>query len=108
MTTTPETTTIILNGASDDIVEVSGAVTDEFYLVGGGDTLIKVIAPSGESMTFSLGYGQRPGIEWHVGVESTSADTPSWPMRFVPRPSGGYDPAIEVTVPVGVRVEGPQ
>lgn len=108
MATTPATTTIVLNGASDDIVEVSGAVTDEFYLVRKGDTLIKVIAPSGESMTFSFGYGQRPGVEWHIGIESTSADTPSWPLRFIPRSEEYRDPAVEVTVPVGVRVEGPR
>lgn len=102
-TTVVETSSITLYGASDDLVEVEGQVTEEFDCM--GPTRIRLIDPnSDDSLDVVLEYGA-PGrnLEWSISVQAVNA-YPSWTIRFHERPHYEGDPAVTIEAPVGIIV----
>lgn len=101
------TSTIVIYGASDDLIEIDGAVCEEFYLPQGGSADVLLVAPDGGSLVVNVGFCDRNIAGWHVAVESHGAQSVDWPMRFVPRPGDDHDPAIEIDAPAGTTVAVP-
>jgi hypothetical protein len=91
-------------GASDDLLEVEGAVVDEFDALS-GSTRVRLTAPDNGTLDVIGQYG-RPGsaLEWSITVEAVDA-YPSWPIRFHERVDREGDPAVTIDAPVGTTVE---
>ena len=96
---------ITIYGASDDLIEVEGAVRGEAYLLD-RESLVILTAPDGATLAFMVGFCSRNPDGWSIAVESHGRRTPPWPIRFVPRPdSGGNDdPAVVIDAPGGTVV----
>lgn len=97
-----QTTTIY--GASDDLIEFDGAIDGEAGAVtAGGESTVILTAPDGATLMLMIGFCTRNPDGWSIAVETHGAQSPSWPMRFVPAPGdrGEGDPAIEITHPEG-------
>lgn len=90
-------------GASDDLVEFEGAISEEFNTYSRWQG--RLVSPSGESLILSAEFS-KPGSDsdWTLTVEN-SADSPSWPIRFGERPDRDDDPAIIIDVPEGTIVK---
>ena len=68
-------------GASDDLVELSGAINDEFSIY--SDTWVGILrSPDGGALTVSATY--TPVGVWTVGVGPLDEGQmlPDWPIRF--------------------------
>ena len=96
---------ITIYGASDDLIEVEGAVSGEAYLIG-SESWVILTAPDGATLDIMVGFCARNPDGWSIVVESHGSHTPPWPIRFVPRPdSGGNDdPAVIIDAPDGTVV----
>ncbi|ANA86252.1 hypothetical protein SEA_LOZINAK_95 [Gordonia phage Lozinak] len=97
---------ITIYGASDDLVEVEGAVRDEFNL-GRDGTRLRLRAPDGLQLDVAADFcnpvvGGR--LDWVIGVYAVNA-YPSWGIRFHERPGCEGDPAVTIEVPEGTTVE---
>lgn len=91
--------TITIYGASDDLVEVEGAISDEFQAYGPWAGTLR--SPDGDELTVEAEFG-RPGApaDWTIGIRST-ATYPAWPIHFAERPDREGDPALVIEVPDG-------
>lgn len=95
--------TITIYGASDDLVEIEGAFSEEFDALSAWRG--RVVAPDGESLIVTAEFGKSDSdAEWTLGVEN-SGTWPAWPIRFAERPDREGDPAIVIEVPAGTIVE---
>ncbi|MFJ1510937.1 hypothetical protein [Cellulosimicrobium funkei] len=100
-----DTAPITIYGASDDLVEVEGAIREEFEL-GMEGTRLRLIAPDGESLDVWAQFcarGQHVTLDWTISVEATTG-YPSWPIRFHGREDYEGDPAVTIDAPVGTTV----
>lgn len=90
-------------GASDDLVEFEGAISEEFDAYEGWKG--ELVAPDGDSLILNAQYC-KPGSpsEWTLWVEN-SATYPAWPIRFGERPDCEGDPAIIINVPEGTTIK---
>jgi hypothetical protein len=98
------TAPITIYGASDDLLEVEGAVNDEFDA--SGPTRVRLTAPDGDSLDVVAEFS-RPGdyaLDWTITVETARA-YPAWPIRFHERPGYEGDPGVTIDAPAGTTVE---
>jgi len=94
---------ITIYGASDDLVEVEGAIREE-YALGDPCTRLRLVAPDLESLDVVLLFdGEVGDLDWSIGVEAVNA-YPSWPIRFHERPGYEGDPAVTIDAPDGTTV----
>lgn len=98
-----ETAPITIYGASDDLLEVEGAVVEEFDAYTA--TRVRLTAPDGGTLDV-VGQYSRPGsvLEWTLAVEVV-ATYPSWPVRFHERLDCEGGPAVTIDAPVGTTVQ---
>lgn len=99
-------TDITIYGASDDLVEIEGAIREEYQL-GHDGTRLRLTAPEGESLDVALDFdnptvGGR--LVWTITVAAVDA-YPEWPIRFHERPGYEGDPAVTITAPDGTTIE---
>ena len=95
-----ESQEIIIYGASDDLVEVAGAISEEFDCPGAWEGVLE--SPAGEHLGIMATFGTR---EWELSVfASTEAGYPSCPIRFGERPDQEGDPAIFINAPAGTTL----
>ena len=95
---------ITIYGASDDLVEVEGAVRDEYPLADPCSRL-RLTGPDGGTLDVVLWLGICIGaLDWSIGVEAVDA-YPSWPIRFHERPGYEGDPAVTIDAPEGTTVK---
>lgn len=93
---------IIIYGASDDLVEIEGAISEEFDIYEASTVVLE--SPEGEAMHVDIQYRR----EWEISIGTmTGYLTPSWPIRFGERPYSDSDPAVYIDAPAGttVRIE---
>ena len=97
-------TDITIYGASDDLVEVEGAVREE-YVLDDPCSRIRLTGPDGGTLDVVLWFDGKVGtLAWSIGVEAVNA-YPSWPIRFHERPGYEGDPAVTIDAPEGTTVE---
>ena len=97
---------ITIYGASDDLVEVRGAVREE-YVLGDHGTRLRLVSPDGESLDVALDFDNKTiggSLDWTITVAAVDA-YPSWPIRFHERPDYPGDPAVTIDAPAGTTVE---
>jgi len=93
---------VIVYGASDDLLEVKGYITDEFDVY--GETRVRFTAPDGEALDVYAIFGvPGAGLDWTLGIEARDA-YPNWSIHFSQRPDYEGDPALVISVPVGTTV----
>lgn len=97
-----ETNQIIIYGASDDCIEIEGAVSDE-YSVFGHRTIGTVIleSPEGLVMEVILEFGLN---DWEITLPHRPESWGNWPVRFGSIPDGSEGPAIFIDAPIGTTV----
>lgn len=94
---------ITIYGASDDLVEVDGAVREE-YTLSDPYTRLRLTAPDGDSLDVVLWFDGTIGtLDWTISVEAVDS-YPSWPIRFHERPGYEGDPAVTITAPQGTAL----
>ena len=95
---------LIFYGASDDLVEFGGVISDEFGAYDARPWRGRLTGPGGDSLILTAEF-DRPGTqaEWTLGVEN-SGTWPSWPICFTERPDREGDPAIIIDVPEGTKI----
>ncbi|MFF2621283.1 hypothetical protein [Oerskovia jenensis] len=101
-----DTAPITIYGASDDLVEVEGAVRDEFDL-GRNGTRLRLTSPDRQSLDVVADYGAAPAgcrLDWTLAVTAVNA-YPSWPIRFHERPDYEGDPAVTIDAPAGTTIK---
>ena len=99
-----DTAPITIYGASDDLVEVEGAVREE-YTLGDDGTRLRLIAPDGDSLDVTADFdGVIGSLNWTLTVEAVDA-YPPWLIHFHERPGYEGDPAVTIHAPVGTTVE---
>ena len=97
-------TDITIYGASDDLVEVEGAVREEYPLADPCSRL-RLTAPGGASLDVVLWFdGAIGALDWSISVEAVDA-YPSWPIRFHECPGYEGDPAVTIDAPEGTTVK---
>lgn len=110
MTTT--TAPITIYGASDDLVEVEGAVRDEYDLgseYSPNTTRLRLESPDGATLDVVLafcvddGITGGPRLDWTIALEARDA-YPSWPIHLHERPNYEGDPAVTIDAPAGTTV----
>jgi len=97
---------ITIYGASDDLVEVEGAVSDEFSL-GPDGTRLRLTAPDGQSLDVAADFDNAVlggDLDWTIVVSAVNS-YPSWPIHFHERPNYEGDPAVTIQAPEGTTVE---
>ncbi|MFD5599893.1 hypothetical protein ACFWHR_07525 [Leucobacter sp. NPDC058333] len=94
---------LVFYGASDDLVELEGAIRKEFDA--SGPWRGKLIAPDGGALFLNAEFSRAgAALDWTLWVEN--AETyPSWLIRFGERPDREGDPAIIIDVPEGTTIE---
>lgn len=100
---TSTTAPITIYGASDDLLEIRGAVIEEFAAY--DPTRVRLVAPDGQQLDVLAEYS-RPGsdLEWSLSVEALNA-CPSWPITFHAHPTYAGEAAVTIDAPVGTTVE---
>lgn len=99
-----DTAPIVIYGASDDLVEVEGAVHDEYQL-GDDGTRLRLTAPDGDSLDVTAFFdGVIGSLDWALTVEAVDA-YPQWLIHFGERPGYEGDPAVTIHAPVGTTVD---
>lgn len=90
-------------GASDDLVEVEGAIEDEFDVH--GLWRARLLSPDGQSLIVTAQFG-KPGAasDWTVGVENHTQPFPDWPIKFEERADYSGDPCLYVQVPEETKI----
>lgn len=98
------TQVLTIYGASDDLIEFEGAISEEFNAYGPWHGVL-VDPKHGDSLIIRAEFGKASSdSEWTLSVENT--DRPcEWPIRFGKRPDREEDPAIHITVPAGTTIE---
>lgn len=91
---------LIIYGASDDLVEVEGDITDEFDVYERTEFVVE--SPDGSALSVFADFGSR---EWEISVSAFSGGTyPAWPIQFMERPGYEGDPAVVIDAPVGTTI----
>lgn len=97
---------ITIYGASDDLVEVEGAIREEYDAFARA-TRLRLVAPDGASLDVVAEFdGDAPEgatLDWTISVEAVSG-YPSWPIRFHERPDREGDPAVTIDTPAGTTI----
>lgn len=86
-------------GASDDLVEVEGALRDEFNADSNSRWVGEVIAPNGDGLLVTAAY-LHAGV-WALGVGPTDegAFLPAWDIRVTNCDDNDYSAMLVITVP---------
>jgi hypothetical protein len=94
---------ITFYGASDDLVEVTGYIYDEFGVGRSGVWEGALVAPGGEGLRVSVVYTSVG--TWSAGVAPLDEDVPFplWPIGLESAETG-YSTAISITVPEGTTL----
>ncbi|MDE8648180.1 hypothetical protein PXH69_24745 [Rhodococcus qingshengii] len=103
-----DTEVLTMYGASDDLVEFEGAISEEFQAYDAWAGLLT--APNGETLIVRAEFGKDGSDSaWTLAVENTST-LAQWPVQFAVRPDhinnddDDRDPAIRITVPTGTTI----
>lgn len=96
--------TVLIYGASDDLVEVEGAIkgADEFNVYGLWQADLVHVNEEGdeESLRVSVEFGRGSGMAWQIDVSAVDS-YPSWAVTFGERPDREGDPSVSIEVPEG-------
>ena len=101
--------TLKFYGASDDLVEFEGFITDEFPVDNVDEWRGELAAPDGTIVGLFAAYcGEQNPDGWHIEVTDEYGECP-WPVErgtFPPRYDDEEtgDPYIELTVPPGTML----
>lgn len=95
---------IIVYGASDDCIEIEGAVSEE-YSIYGDPTVGTVVleSPDGETLEVTLEYRN----DWQITLPPVGEHLTNlvpWPVKFGDRPDRPEDPALFIDAPAGTTV----
>jgi hypothetical protein len=92
-------------GASDDLVELEGAISDEYNTPAGGLELV-LTAPDGSALVVTALYTKAGGT-WAIGVAPAEEgeDLPDWIRTVRTSPSCGYSAELVLDVPEGTIVK---
>lgn len=96
--------TVVIYGASDDLVEVEGSIegADEYSAY--GEWVGKLEAPNGTALIVRAEFSPAGSeVEWLLSVENTRSH-PGWAIKFGDRPGREDDPALIIEVPEGTRL----
>lgn len=96
---------IIINGASDDLVQVRGADGgDEEYPAYRAWWRTDVIGPGGEAMQVTA---LMVGEVWHIGVGQVdeAIPFPDWDVKVGAAPGCRYATAVFIDAPPGTRID---
>lgn len=92
---------IIIYGASDDLVEVEGPISEEFDCYSYWTGVLE--APDGDKLEVYLNFGS---LGWQIMVSASSErGYPSWPLQFTERPDREGDPALKIFAPEGTTIK---
>ncbi|MBT8161040.1 MULTISPECIES: hypothetical protein [Arthrobacter] len=90
---------IIIYGASDDLIEVEGAISEEFDCSGKWEGVLE--SPDG----WRLGVTAKFTGEWEIAVVASGEGWyPDWPIQFTERPDREGDPAVKIWAPEGTTL----
>lgn len=93
---------ILIYGASDDLVEVEGAISDE-YDCWDKTWQGRLKAPDGTFLVVTARFGHDG---WDLNVSAPEGSGfPSWAVTFCPRPDRPEDPAVRIAAPAGTIIE---
>lgn len=90
---------VTIYGASDDLVEVEGYITEEFNVY--GPMLLTLTAPDGATATIRAAFTV---AGWNLSTEHI--DGWIWPATIGQRPDRPEDPALFLQVPTGTTLVG--
>lgn len=94
--------TIKFHGESDDLVTLSGYISEQFDLPSEGWTGC-LIDPEGNRVELAADYTR----EWEIGVLVLTGNVVHWNIRLTAREDESNDPAIELDVPEGTTLYVP-
>lgn len=99
----PEHGELLIYGASDDLLEIEGPVTEEFPV--SGQTVLEISEPTGARLHVAAEYAPAtlPGTEWALSIVHVDPGW-RWPVSLTSRPDQSEDPAIRVLVPEGSTI----
>lgn len=90
-------------GSSDDLIEIEGAVREEFCVY--GDAEVIVFGPSG-SLRVLASYGGGGDGTWAFGVGQIEEGHPiPWPVRIETSERNAYSVALVIDCPDYVQVK---
>ena len=90
---------LIFYGASDDLIEVEGAIEEEYPADSGDRANLLVFGPDERSAIVSVGYTE-DGV-WAVTYGQAYEDTPVYEGRVTAR---GYTAVLTIEVPEGTMI----
>lgn len=97
-------------GASDDLVELEGIVSDEVNHVGGGPVRLRIGDDTG-GLFVVMKYSAGPGAVWSARIEQIEDDVPiPWPVTVRTQDPqnhcgvAGYTVIVEIGCPEGTPV----
>ncbi|SKM82115.1 Uncharacterised protein [Mycobacteroides abscessus subsp. massiliense] len=99
---------IVLYGASDDLLEVEGAFTEEFDALNGATVIVE--SPTGERLWVRAVFDSDPSLRdvgegWVLSLlHADPTRVWRWPVRFGGRPDRPEDPALILECPDGTTV----
>lgn len=96
---------IIIYGGSDDLIEIEGALSEEYGIFGSPRTVGTVIleSPAGETLEVTLEFT----TGWEITLPAIGEDFSNrspWPIRLGQNPENDEDPALFVDAPIGTTV----
>lgn len=91
---------ITVYGASDDLVEFTGYLDEEFGCYA-KPWRGRLESPDGEGLDLTLYYGVSG---WEISVTASENSYPAWPIYFGERPDRAGDPAVNMSVPEGTKI----
>lgn len=102
---------VVIYGASDDLVEVSGCKgADEFTAPSGDGQLWRgdLVSPDGASLRVHAWYDSPGGGAWQIAAGQVDEDMPlpSWPMRLAQGVEDipSYATGLVIDAPEGTRL----
>lgn len=93
---------IIIYGASDDCIEIEGAISEEYNLDENRGTVV-LESPAGETLEVTLEFK----TDWIITLPPVGEDLSNlvpWPVEFGDRPDRPEDPALFIDAPAGTTV----
>lgn len=96
---------IIIYGGSDDLIEIEGAISEEYGIFGSPRTVGTVIleSPAGDTLEVTLEFH----TDWEITLPAIGEDFSNrspWPIRLGASPDNDEDPALFVDAPIGTTV----